>query len=308
LFGADFSASAGQIADVLKRVARRGSWLAPLVTFIEPFVLAYRRVHPQGRSLFFPRERRELEQIVAPIIERQRDSSSRDVLSLILNQREQGEKPLTSQDVQNEVVTFVLAGHETTASALTWTWYLLAQHPEKAARLHAELDDVLAGRAPALDDVPRLPYTANVFKEAMRLYPPALLFARRPKQDLDFAGYRIARRQSIFVSPYITQRNEKYFERPDSFEPERWEHQSIPKFAYFPFGGGAKMCIGEPFARLEGVLVLATLAQRWDLDRESEIPVGIANGAIINPDQPIFMRPRARLLPAQMTAAANHLQ
>jgi cytochrome P450 len=299
LFGADFSDSAGQIADVLKRVTRRGSWLAPLVTFIEPLVLAYRHVHPQGRSLFFPRERRELEQIVAPIIESRRGSNSCDMLSLILNQREQGEKALTSQDVQNEVVTFVLAGHETTASALTWTWYLLAQHPERAACLHAELDRVLGGRAPSLDDVPGLPYTANLFKEAMRLYPPALLFARRPKQDLDFAGYRIARHQSIFVSPYITQRDEKYFERPDSFEPERWEHQSIPKFAYFPFGGGAKMCIGEPFARLEGVVALATLAQRWTLDRETEIPVGIANGAILNPDQPIVMRPQARLLPVR---------
>lgn len=293
LFGADFSDSADYIAQILQRVARRGVWLAPLITFLEPLVIQYRRINPHGRSLFFPRERKELEGIVAPIIEQRRGGQARDVLSLILNQAE-GEKPLTNEDVQNEVVTFVLAGHETTASALTWTWYLLAQHPEKSERLSSELDDVLGGRSPQFGDVPRLPYTMNVFKEAMRLYPPALLFARRPKNDIDFAGYRIQRGESMFISPYITQRNGRYFERPDSFEPERWENSTVPKFAYFPFGGGAKMCIGEPFARLEGVLALATLAQNWTLERDTQEPIGIAGGALLNPDQSIMMHPRSR--------------
>jgi cytochrome P450 len=294
LFGTDFRDSAEQIASVLQRVARKGRWLAPAITFIEPLVLAYRRLIPHGRSLFFPREREELQRIVAPIIAQRRDTGKRDVLSLILNQRLEGDAPLSDEDVVNEAVTFVLAGHETTAVALTWTWYLLAQHPQVTARLHAELDDVLGGRTPQLDDVPRLPYTANVFKEAMRLYPPALLFARRPKKDVEFGGYRIARGQSIFVSPYITQRNPRYFERPESFEPERWEHINIPKFAYFPFGGGAKMCIGEPFARMEGLLALATLASRWTLQRDNKEPVGIGNGAVLNPDQAIIMRLEAR--------------
>lgn len=299
LFGTDFRDSAEPIARVLQRVAQRGRWLAPAITFIEPLVLAYRRMKPHGKSLFFPRERAELESVVAPIIAQRRNSGKRDVLSLILNQRYEGEVPLTDEDVQNEVVTFVLAGHETTATALTWTWYLLARHPHVAERLQIELDVVLNGRTPQLDDVPRLPYTANVFKEALRLYPPALLFARRPKTDIDFGGYRIARGQSIFVSPYITQRNPKYFENPDRFEPERWNHFHGPKFAYFPFGGGAKMCIGEPFARLEGVLALAVLAQRWTLQPESDAPVGIGSGAVLNPDQTILMRPVARTRVAQ---------
>jgi cytochrome P450 len=296
LFGADFRESAEPIARVLQRVAQRGRWLAPAITFIEPLVLAYRRMKPHGRSLFFPQERAELEKIVAPIIAQRRNSGKRDVLSLILNQRyeEENDKPLTDEDVQNEVVTFVLAGHETTATALTWTWYLLARHPRVAERLQAELDETLNGRTPQFEDVPRLPYTANVFKEALRLYPPALLFARRPKTDIEFGGYRIARGQSIFVSPYITQRNPKYFENPDQFEPERWEHFQGPKFAYFPFGGGAKMCIGEPFAKLEGVLALAVLAQCWMLRPESDAPVGIGSGALLNPDQAITMRPMAR--------------
>ena len=232
---------------------------------------------------------------MAPIIERRKGGDERDMLSLILNYREGGEEPLTNEDVQNEVVTFVLAGHETTASALTWTWSLLAQHPQVTGRLHAELDEVLDGRMPELDDIPRLPYAANVFKEAMRMYPPALLFARRPKANIDFAGYRISRRESIFVSPYITQRNEKYFERPESFMPERWEKSNIPRFAYFPFGGGAKMCIGEPFARMEGLLALATLAQKWTLERDSQEPLNVGNGAILNPDRKILMHLRERV-------------
>lgn len=294
LFGVEFRDSASGIADVLERVARKSSWLAPGVSLFEPAVLAYRRVFPRGRSLFFARERRELAQIVAPILRNRRGTDRRDVLALILNQRNAGDTPLTDEDVQNEVVTFVLAGHETTATALTWSWYLLATHPQVARRMQDELDRVLGGRTPSLDDLPRLTYTGNVFKEALRLYPPALIFGRRPKADLDFGGYRIGRGESIFLSPYITQRNPAYFEDPDAFRPERWDNLQIPKFAWFPFGGGAKMCIGEPFARLEGLLALATLAQKWTLIRESDAPVGIGSGPVLNPDQQIIMRPQLR--------------
>ena len=304
LFGADFRHSAEQMARVLQRVARKGAWLAPAITFLEPLVLAYRRLIPHGRSLFFPHERAELEKIVAPILEKRRHAGGRDVLSLLLHQHQEGDVPLTDEDVRNEVVTFVLAGHETTAVALTWTWYLLAQHPPVAERLHAELDEVLGGRTPRMDDLPQLSYTAQVFKEALRLYPPALLFARRPKRDVEFGGYQIARGQSIFVSPYLTQRNPRYFERPDSFEPERWEAISIPKFAYFPFGGGAKMCIGEPFARLEGVLALATLAQKWTLQRENDGPVGMGHEAVLNPDGAIILRPVMRTRLAEPVSAS----
>ncbi len=294
LFGTEFRDRAEQVFAVLQKVVRKSSWLVPAVSVFEPVVTAYRRLRPHGRSLFFPRERAALEKVVAPMIEQRRQSGGRDILSLILNQREEDGAKLSGEDVQNELVTFVLAGSETTATALTWTWYLLAQHPEVEARLHAELESVLRGRAPGFEDVPQLVYTANVFKEAMRLYPPVLAFARRPRNDLDFGGYRIARGQSIFISPFVTQRNPRYFERPENFEPERWEESRAPKFAYFPFGGGAKMCIGEPFARLEGVLVLATLAQKWKLEREGSSPIGIGSGTVLNPDQAIVMRPIAR--------------
>jgi cytochrome P450 len=291
LFGADFRNRSEQIAEVIGSVLGKAAWLVPVVSVFEPLFTVYRRLMPKGRSLVFAKERARLDEIVTPMIAERRKHEGCDVLSLLLNHREDGTVPLTDEDVRDELVTFVLAGHETTASALTWTWYLLAKHPHVANRMCAELSSVLNGRTPTLEDISRLTYTSNVFKEAMRLYPPALMFARRPKKTLDFAGYRLRRNVSIFISPYVTQRNPRYFERPDSFEPERWENANLPKFAYFPFGGGAKMCIGEPFARLEGVMALAVLAQRWRLELASEIAVGIGKGSVLNPDQPIPMRP-----------------
>lgn len=298
LFGTDFHDGAERIARVLQDVVNKAAWLVPTVTVFEPLITAYRRIKPHGRSLFFPKERARLEEIVAPVIATRRNASQRDVVSLILSQRDDENAPLSDEDVRNELVTFVLAGSETTATALTWTWYLLAQHPAVAARMQREIARVLQGQVPTLDDVPRLQYTGFVFKEAMRLYPPALLFARRPKARLRFAGYTLTRGDSIFVSPYVTQRNPRYFERPDEFEPERWENIDIPKFAYFPFGGGAKMCIGEPFARMEGLLALATLAQKWRLECVNEISVGIGKGTVLNPDQPILMRAVRITVPA----------
>ncbi len=293
LFGTDFGGSADRIAGVLERVVKKSRWLGPAFTLIEPLALAYRRLAPRGPSLFFQPERAELQNIVAPIIEQRRQAGTRDILSLILSEENGVDAPLSNEDVRNEVVTFVLAGHETTSAALTWTWYLLSQYPEVSIRLRDELERVLNGRPPGLADVPNLTYTANVFKEAMRLYPPAVLFARRPKHDIELGGYTIKASESIFLSPFITQRNPQYFERPERFEPERWDGVSPPKFAYFPFGGGAKMCIGESFARLEGVLALATLARRWNLVREDKTPVDFGAGFVLNADRPMLMKPVA---------------
>lgn len=294
LFGTEFRDSANRIADVLQRTTQKSTWLAPSMALIEPAVILYRKCFPSGRSLFFQRERRELDEIVEPIIRGRRGTKERDVLSLILNQQFDDGQPLSAKDVQNEVVTFVLAGHETTSTALTWTWYLLSQHPDAAERMHRELDEVLGGRAPTLEDVPRLSYTANVLKEALRLYPPAMAFGRRPKVTLELGGYRIRRGASIFLSPYVTQRNPHYFDRPDDFIPERWENIQIPKFAYFPFGGGAKMCIGEPFARLEGLLALATLGRRWSLETDASGEMKIGKSVLLTPEQNLSMRLKAR--------------
>lgn len=295
LFGTDFRHSAERVADILQRVAKRSRWLAPSFALIEPLANAYRKMFPNGRSLFFNSERKQLERIIAPILEGRRDSGKKDVVSLLLNAQYEDDQPLSAREVQNEVVTFVLAGHETTATALTWTWFLLGRHPDVAVRLHAEVDSVLDGRPPALDDLPRLVYASLVFQEAMRLFPPALAFARRPKEPVELAGYVIPRHSSIFVSPYITQRNPRYFKRADEFEPERWQlNPPPPKFAYFPFGGGAKMCIGEPFAKLEGVLVLATLARHWAFECTDDRAAGLGSGLLLNPDRQILMKLRTR--------------
>jgi cytochrome P450 len=290
LFGADFHENAVRIAAVLERVIKRSTWLGTAFAFLELPAKAYRRLRPNGRSLFFANERAELESILNPVLSRRRASLGNDMVSLLLAARDEDDGRLNDEDVRNEAVTMVLAGHETTATALTWTWYLLAQHPEVERKLHAELDAVLGERRPELDDLQHLSYTALVFKEAMRLYPPAILFGRRPKTDLKLAGYDVPRGSSIFVSPYITQRNVRYYENPGAFQPERWQRGEPPKFAYFPFGGGAKMCIGDSFARMEGVLVLASLARHWRLRNDSDHEVGIAPSVTLRPDRPLRMR------------------
>ncbi len=300
LFGADFHESANRIADVLERVIKRTSWLAPPFALFEPAVKSYRTLWPAGRSLFYARERKELESILNPVLESRRGSLSNDMVSLLICSRDEDGGRLSDEDVRNEAVTMVLAGHETTATALTWIWYLLARHPRVEEKLHAELDRVLGDRKPTLDDLQRLPYTGIVFKEAIRLYPPAVLFGRRPKADLTLAGYDIPSGASIFISPYITQRNGRYFSNPTEFEPERWERTEPAKFAYFPFGGGAKMCIGDSFARMEGVLVLASLTRQWRLMLESDENIGVAPSVTLRPDRPMLMRLERR--PAVVTA------
>lgn len=282
-FGADFTGSADRIAAVLQRVIQRSRFIAPVLALLEPVARAYRAVFPNGPSLFFGSERADLEAILDPVIEQRRKSQTGDILSLLLSD-------LDDNAAINEIVTLVLAGHETTAIALSWAWYLIAKHPRVEQELFNELDQVLGGRDPSLEDLPRLTYTTMVFNEAMRLYPPAPAFGRRPKETVNFGGYDIPAGASIILSPYITQRNDRWFPQPNDFNPDRWRNLSVPKFANFPFGGGAKMCIGEPFARLEGVLVLAALARRLRFTLDDERSVGIVVSATLRPDSPIVLR------------------
>ncbi len=311
LFGADFTGSADEIAKILQQVIKRSSRIAPLVALFEPAMKMYRRAFPHGPSLFYRKERMQLERILAPVIERHRnaaadDSVSDDLLSLLLQTRDENNGKLSDEDLRNEVVTLVLAGHETTATALTWAWYLIAKHPHVEEKLTEEVDAVLGGRTPTMADIARLPYTTMVFTEALRLYPPALAFGRRPLEPVLLGGYTIPRGASIFLSPYVTQRNERFFPRAAAFEPERWETISPPKFAYFPFGGGAKMCIGDAFAKMEGVLVLAIVAQRWRLQQVAGEEVLPTDGITLNPERPILLRPtlRSQCVPASVQILA----
>jgi cytochrome P450 len=175
---------------------------------------------------------------------------------------------MTDKQVRDEALTLLLAGHETTANALTWALYLLSQDRAAEAALHAEVDGALGGRLPAFADLSQLTYTRRVIAEAMRLYPPAWVVGRRAIGAYTLGEFDVPPRGIIFMSPYVTHRDPRFFANPERFDPDRWTpgfEASLPKFAYFPFGGGARQCIGEQFAWMEAVLVLATVAQRWRL-------------------------------------------
>ena len=214
--------------------------------------------------------RAELDAIIYGLIaERRRFPGDRgDLLSMLLSaQDDEGDGGgMSDRQVRDEAMTIFLAGHETTATALAWTWYVLSGAPDVEAQLHEEIDRVLGGRPPTLQDLPSLPFVEQVVTESMRLYPPAWIIGRRAIEDYPAAGYVVPARSLVLVSPYVMHRDARFFADPDRFLPERWTPDfkaSLPPFAYFPFGGGARRCIGESFAWMELLLVISTLAQRW---------------------------------------------
>jgi cytochrome P450 len=173
---------------------------------------------------------------------------------------------MSSEEIRSQAITIFLAGHETTALALTWTWYLLAQHPLEEARLHAELDAVLGGRAPTYDDLPDLAYTRMVIEESMRLYPPAPFMAREPIEDDVICGHDVPKGSHVAINPWVVHRHRRLWDDPLRFDPERFSPERSagrPRFAYLPFGGGPRVCIGGSFAMMEAVQALAALAQKY---------------------------------------------
>jgi cytochrome P450 len=175
---------------------------------------------------------------------------------------------------RDQVMTIFLAGHDTTAAALTWVWLLLGTHPDAEARLHHELDSVLGGREPRAADSFCLPYTEMVVKETLRLYPPIGRIGRRPIHDVDLGGVMLPGDAAVFLSPFVTQRDPRWFPEPDEFRPERWADPAPdrPRFAWFPFGVGPRSCVGEHFARLMLVLTVASIAGSWRLGGVARLP------------------------------------
>jgi cytochrome P450 len=204
---------------------------------------------------------------------RSRPEPGDDLLSMLLRARDEDGSQMTDRQLRDEAMTLFLAGHETTALTLSWTWYLLAQHPEIEEKLAAEWSSVLGGRLPTPDDIPRLSYTEHVVQEAMRVYPPVYLIGREPVTDVELGGYRVRKGTTVFMSQWVSHRNPKYFDDPETFRPERWADglaRRLPKYAYYPFGGGPRVCLGNTFAMMEAVLLLATLGRRWRFTREPE--------------------------------------
>lgn len=243
---------------------------------------------------------RSLDRIVYGFIEERRRSgdTNDDLLSMLLKAQDADTgETMNDLQIRDEVMTIFIAGHETTAIALTWTFYLLSVHPEIARRHLAELEAVLRGRPPTVDDLPNLPYNRMVIEESMRLYPPAWVVARIPLKDDVIGGYRIPAGSGIFLSSYVTHRHPEFWENPEGFDPERFTPERSagrPRFAYFPFGGGPRLCIGNNFAMLEAQLLLATIAQRYRLNLVPGHPVATLPLITLRARHGMKMRPIAR--------------
>jgi cytochrome P450 len=220
-----------------------------------------------------------LDAIVLRMIEERRRSGEDhgDLLSMLLLAQDEG-AGMTDKQVLNEALTLFLAGHETTANLMTWTWYMLSEHPQIETRLHDELDRVLQGHPAALVDLPNLPYAEMVLKESMRLYPPAWIFSRIAVEDVQLKNYLMPTGTMAFIVPFVTQRDGRFFLDPMRFMPERFSAENEPmisKYAYIPFGGGARICVGNSFAMMEAHLLLATIASQYRLKLVDGHPIGL---------------------------------
>lgn len=283
LFASDVAAEVAEISREVNAIMGLYNFLVivPLAEMLQHYPLPGMKRFRQARG--------RLDAIVYRMIEehRRENRDRGDLLSMLLAARYDDGSAMPDRQVRDEVMTIFLAGYETIANALTWTWYLLSQNPEAERKFHAELDSVLGASDAGYDDVPRLRYTEMVLAESMRLYPPAWAMGRLALEDFALGPYFLPRGTTVFMSQYIMHRDPRYFPDPERFDPERWRPEAKtarPRFSYFPFGGGARQCIGESFAWMEGILILATLGRRWRL---RHVP-----GHRVEPQPLITLRPK----------------
>lgn len=261
LFNADVSNDADRVGELLTGVVRPFATQATLKWILD------NRLPTPGHRRYFNAVS-EIDRIVYRIIAERRASGydEGDLLSMLLQAQDDDGSQMSDQQLRDEVMTLFVAGHETTALALSWSWYLLATNPEAEKKFHEELEEVLGGRTPNVSDLPRLRYAEMIAKETMRLYPPAYAVGREAIEDTEIGGFRVPKGTQLFAFQWATHRDPRYFDEPDAFRPERWSGDAIeqlPKYAYFPFGGGPRQCIGNYFAMMEIVLLLATIGQRF---------------------------------------------
>ncbi|MEM8484776.1 MAG: cytochrome P450 [Bacteroidota bacterium] len=289
LFGSDVSGEAEEIGEVLSEAQEMFKNIAnPLAEIILKFP--------------FPATKR-IERIVARmdatiyrLIEEHRSAPERytDLLSMLLAaQDEETGEGMSDEQVRDEAMTLFTAGHETTAIAMMWTWFLLSQNPKAEQKLHAELDRVLNGRIPTFDDLPALPYTRQVFSESLRLYPPAWAVTREAKRDLHLGSYFIPQGAALDFCPFILHRDARFWPDPLRFDPDRFapdKKKSIDKFTYLPFSLGVRGCVGEQFAWTEGIILLATIAQKWRFELCSDPNPELRPIVTLHPAKPVKMR------------------
>jgi len=283
LFDSEVAAEVAEISSEVNAIMRLYNFLV-MVPYAEML-----QHYPLPGMRRFRRARSRLDRIVYRMIrEHREDNRDRgDLLSMLLAARYEDGSAMPDLQVHDEVMTIFLAGYETLANALTWTWYLLSQNPEAESKLHEEVDSVLGMRDATYNDVPNLRYTEMVLAESMRLYPPAWAMGRLALDDFELGPYFLPKGTTVFLCQYVVHRDPRYFPDPERFDPERWTPEakaSRPRFSYFPFGGGARQCIGESFAGMEGVLILATLARRWRLR--------LVPGHPVEPQPLITLRPK----------------
>jgi cytochrome P450 len=293
MFGTFLDEGVGEVASaftyILEYVSERSITMVDMPLFV-----------PTSANRRFRRAERAVKEFLNHLIdERKKDRKGRDdLLTRLLHAADEDSgHRMSEQQLKDEVVTLFFAGHETTAQALTWIWYLLARNPQKRVLLEAELDRVLAGRDPDLQDVHHLPFTRAVVDEAMRLYPPVWVFVRQALAEDNLRGYRVDKGSMIVLSPYIVQRDARYFDDPETFLPERFmpdASRPIAPYTYFPFGAGPRVCIGNNFALLEMVLTVATVAQRFHLELLDPEPVLPESKSTLRPSRAVKVRVFAR--------------
>ena len=294
LLGANVDDETDEVGDAMTALIEMFNYLVlPFSEILEKLPL------PQTRR--FDRSKETLDRVIYGIIDNRRASGEDkgDLLSMLLMaQDEEDGRGMTDEEVRDEALTLFLAGHETTANALTFTWYLLSQNPDKVAKLYEELDRVLGGSTPAMEDVTALKYTEAVFAEAMRLYPPAWAIGRLSIEEHEFGGFQIPKNALVLVSPYVTQRDARFWDHADEFIPERWFEKSIreagQEFIYFPFSRGVRSCIGENFAWIEGVLLVAAIARKWKLRLMPDQRIGLKPLMTLRPKYGMRMRVEKR--------------
>jgi cytochrome P450 len=266
------------VPDELRDISRASAMM--MEDFNKQFETALRlpRWLPTPHNLRVRRAIKCLDDLVLRLIaERRANGGAGDLLSRLIKARDEDDgQSMTNRQLRDEVMTIFMAGHETTANSLTWALWLLGRHPEVEARLLEEIREVVGERTPTVQDLPRLKYAEKVIKETMRLYPPAFAVGRQALEACELGGYELPAGSTILMSQWVVHRDERWFEAADEFRPERWSdemEERLPKFAYFPFGGGPRVCIGNGFAMMEMLLVLAALLPRWrfELDPDHEV-------------------------------------
>jgi cytochrome P450 len=293
LFDADLEGDTKEVGEAMAEISELSNLVAfPLVGMLGKFELLGRRR--------FDRAQARLDATIYRIIEERRahGGDRGDLLSMLMvaTDEEDGQG-ISDRQLRDEVMTLFLAGHDTTANALTWTWHLLSQHPEAEARLHEEVDAALGGRRPSIEDMPRLAFVDQVLAESMRLYPPVWIMARKAVEDCAVGGHVIPEGAIVLMSQYLMHRDPRFFDDPEVFFPGRWTAEmkaELPRFAYFPFGGGPRQCLGEHFSWMESVLLIATIARQWRFRRMPGFEVELHPSIVLRPKHGLHMVPEGR--------------